>query len=461
MNWRDLLALTAKLLDAHDSGHTPGGKPVVVNEERAGRADGLWFDIATSLLEYLNEYEAATNDSWVRLGEFMAAMRDRHGVDEDDVRWVVNFLATPTRLTTVTADDHGVAAGESSTKSTALVERPRYRAADKCRLTRQGRTVVKLAKGAQGLLYSQYDAQKILLALNHGDFGAALDQADAVNQEVRGFSQELTRLLEQPVSQETRDTYESQKEAYLQAIASVDATAEQALALFGTESVRTAFESWAEGMGVDAPSEAAFRDRLRDTVRSVQSLSGRVQNMITELVAARREVVGNIDFTQAALKLVFSPPAHWELSGALATLGPWSPAAAFPAAEDLLGSLPLQEVCDDVENLVFDDEVPDEDGVPGVIVEFLATHGEAIKQSLLSGEPVSLSSAIAKGMMDTGGVDSLGELVGVYVSPDWLQLDGMALRVGFVADQLDLDMPDGGKLWGDELVIEALPEENA
>lgn len=457
MDWEQLLSLTARLLDAHDSGHSPGATVPVPNEERQGRMDGLWLNIATELLEYLNDYESATNESWVPLDEFVVDMSQRHNISEDDVRWVVTLLSTPTRLTTINEDDVGTVTGIASTKATALVERPRYKTVNKCRLTRQGRIAVKLSKGVQGMLYSQYDAQKILLALQYSDFAAALNQANAINQEIRGFSQELTRLLEQPVSQETRESYNKQKEAYLKAIQSVDLTAEQALALFDTTAVKEAFAEWAKEYGPSAPSEAAFREQLRGTVRSVQSLSGHMQNLIGELVSARREVVGNIDFTQVALRLVFNPPSMIDLMDTLTGLGPWTPVTTLPCASDLLGTQPPLNGFSPVEDLIFDESLTS-NLVPNLLVEFLKTHGAVIRKVLQAKQSFSLSKAISDGMFHIDGKSTLSELVGIYVCPDWLQMDEMMLRVGFKQDKLDMALPDGEHLLGDELILEVASE---
>ena len=458
MDWEQLLGLSVRLLDAHDSGHSPGAAAPVVNENRAGRMDGLWLNIATELLEYLNEYEAATNESWVPLDEFLSEMSLRHGISEDDVRWVVNLLSTPTRLTTISLGHTGEPTGTTSTKSTALVERPRYRTLNKCRLTLQGRIAVKLAKGVQGVLYSQYDAMKIILALQQGDFGSALNQADAVNQEVRGFSQELTRLLEQPSSLETREAYNQQKDAYLDAIQSVYKTAEQALALFNTAAVKDSFAVWAETIGPSAPSESAFRERLRDTVRSVNSLSVHMRSMIGELVSAERSVVGNVDFTKAAIRLVFAPPNEEELSGAIRSLGPWSPIGAWPDAYDLLGIFPPSNEAHTDTDLTFDEE--DSGSSPKTILaEFLSTYGPRIREALRSGEKISLTRAISDGLLEINGQSTLSELIGIYVSPDWLQMDDMMLRVGFKNDELNIALPDGAHLMGDELILDAVPRE--
>lgn len=460
MDWLDLLAITARLLDAHDSRHTPGATASPVVEERPGPSDGVWFDIATQLLEYLNEEESATNESWVPLDEFILAMTELHDVTEDDVRWLVSLMSTPTRLSQVTKDDVGTVTGVSSTKSTALIERPRFKAADKARLTRQGRTAVKLAKGTHGLLYSQYDAQKILLALQLHDFQAAFDQADAVVQEVRGFSQELTRLLEQPVSPETRAGYQKQKGAYLDAIQSVSSAAEQALNMFSTNAIREAFRSWSERQPGDPPGELAFRNRLRDTVRSVQTMSARMQTMIAELVTARREVVGNIDFAKVSLQQVFSPSTEADLWGCLTTLGPWQSQAGFPDAIDLIGILPPVSSINTDSDFVFDDNEESE-LTPTRLARFLETHGETIRAALLAGQSVSLSQAIRDGMLDVDGAQSLSELAGVYVSPDWLGLEDIRLRVTFREGGLRESLSTDLDLIGDELVLEPFVEEVA
>jgi hypothetical protein len=61
-------------------------------------------------------------------------------------------------------------------------------------------------------------------------------------------------------------------------------------------------------------------------------------------------------------------------------------------------------------------------------------------------------------MSKVGDSSALSELVGVYVYPDWLGMDGMLLQVEIRNEKLVTSLPDGSQLWGDELVLKAIPE---
>ena len=97
---------------------------------------------------------------------------------------------------------------------------------------------------------------------------------------------------------------------------------------------------------------------------------------------------------------------------------------------------------------------PDEpvDELPTPIERFLEAYRSEILDELRTG-PVSLSDAVNKGWLQIDDVDLLPQLVGVYASPDWLDETNDDLAVSIAPGSLDMPLPDGGRLEGDDLVL--------
>lgn len=60
MDWIPLIASTARLIDLHDSNRAAGhaaSQYDLYRETRGGNHDGLWLDVALTVIEYLRERE--------------------------------------------------------------------------------------------------------------------------------------------------------------------------------------------------------------------------------------------------------------------------------------------------------------------------------------------------------------------------------------------------------------------
>lgn len=450
MDWTDYIASVVKLVDLHDSNHQPGTSPPPPSEDRPGLGNGLWLDIAVRLIDFLHEYDAEVNEDWVYLGEFIDEMHERHGIMEDDVQYVVSYLATPTRLRTVAEGDDGQPTGVRSTKKTALVERPRHQVADRCRLTHEGRQTLQVAKMSNNWLYTRHDAQKIRTAIMTDDFAAIIPQAASVSQAVRSFSHEITRLLERTGEQDVWETYRKRVDDYASAIDDVGQAVIEASHMFWTREVQDRFEAWQERQTREDVSSGQIRRALNELMQASTKLRRKFADLLHELASQQRTVIGNVRFDKAAILAVFQPPEDRHFDLFLAALGPWTDTVSLPAPEDLVGVLKPVLDEENTETLEFGSEA--EQALPGVIDRFLARYGHEIKEALRDGG-VSLSEAVRKGWVQLDGGMALTELVGVYTSPEWLGEAGRHIGIGFRRDGLDVELPDGSKLYGDELIM--------
>lgn len=464
MDWIELLSTTARLLDAHDSRHKPGLLAPIVNEDRPGLSDGLWLDIATQLLEYLNQQDQEVSDGWVPLDGFVADMQARHpaaGLTKEDVYWVVNLLATPTRLTAASIDDKGVGSGTWITKATALVERPRLKVADRCRLSMAGRRTLQVGKYARDWIFAPHDAAKLVTAIEYNNFSALIEQTTVLKQNIRGFSHELTSLQERLESDGLREAFLARQESYLDAINGVSTALSSALELFRTKEKQQRYQAWMEKEGDGAPLPQVISQALFSIGQAVIQLRKRLHDLIPALQEDRRgNIVGTVNFDAAALSLAFNPPTDDALLSTLSLLGPWFMISGFPQPEALIGLLYVDKGEESRSSLIFQEGVPAVTGkLPPLIERFLAAHAEEIVSLLRQGKTISLSEAIRRGWLTVGGEMALGQLVGVYSFPDWLGDSVGALRVSLVVDALHERLPDGSILLGDELVLSLCNQE--
>ena len=454
--WESLLAATVRLVDVHDSGHEPGCTPVVaMDEERPGRQDGLWLSIAIDLLKYLAEVEFRTNESWVVLDEYIAYAMEHYGIGEEDVRWAVRYLATPTRLSLRRISSEGKQE-RYSTKRTALLERPGMKGADYARLTREGRAAVKLASAASGILYAQYDVQKMVAALRYGDFAEASRLMDAIAQELRDFSQDLNRLLERPVCEETRKFWEDSKEAYFNAIRAFNKHNDEARVLLDSEECTIRFEKWKKHKKEETVSLGFMREQLRRIASAVVRLNGTLQGTITTLLTQTQQSAGLVDFRAMALRLAYSPLSDERMEMLSSTLWPVFVEGAAVCASDLKGLIPTstKPVSEKVVSLTIHDS--GEGQTLSALREFLEEHRSSIVSRLDNGESIPLREMLDAHLMGDGAfMERLAAIAGIYLYPEWLEEEGRErqIEVEVRAGDSPFKLPDGTVLHGDNPVL--------
>jgi len=450
MDWTDYISAVVRLIDLHDSAHKPGTVGLPPTEERPGIGNGMWLDIAVKLIEYLHEHDIEANEGWIYLGDFIQEMEVLHKVCEEDVQYVVSYLATPSRICTITQSDSNQPQNVKMTKKTALVERPRHQVADRCRLTQIGRQALQVAKMSSNWLYTKHDAQKIKTAILSGDFSAIIPQAASILQAVRCFSHEITKLLERPGEQDVWDAYKQRASDYTEAISDVGNAVIDASDLFASNDVRVSFEAWSTTQKNQEINAEMINESLIEIMQSVTRLRRKFADLISELASQKRAIIGNVRFDKAALHLAFNMPSEEQIQLCFSALGPWDIEALFPSEVDMCGVL-RADVEEDSNNILeFREDTVHE--LPASIYKFIEKYKDEMLNALQHGS-ISLSGAIEKGWIDLDGVTALTELVGIYASPDWIGEEGVHIGIGYSSDKLNATLPDGSCLRGDELLM--------
>lgn len=99
MNCLPLLRVSARLLDLHDSQRVPGNSPVYTQEDRPGRPDGRYLDLACLVLDALRDFAHESGNAFTGFDALLITVREHFAdADPDDLRYVLNVLARPTEL---------------------------------------------------------------------------------------------------------------------------------------------------------------------------------------------------------------------------------------------------------------------------------------------------------------------------------------------------------------------------
>lgn len=409
MNVLPLLRVAARLLDLHDAEREPGNAPQFVQEERRGRQDGLYLDLASCALDALRKHAHDSGNAFLGFDALRFAVAEAHPeVASDDLRYVLNVLARPSELWTL--DRSGGASRLTSDKASALIEKTHY--AEDYRLTPTGRMAISAAASIQDFSYVEGDALKLLRSIEAGDFAMVPLFCDALLDTIRYESINLRLVIEKGLVGDKANFYRERLPRYRQVVSQTSELLKQADSRLSTLRSSSSDE-------MDSTLSVDIHDlepRVVGVWQALQSF-GRELGELTTLAANQRgSVVPPPDFLAAALSAVRCPMTEAQMMRLLRTFGAVALAQPYPSCRDVQGKIHvavdrgdqvLQFVTAGAEPLARRERLL-----------FLEEHGAAILEFLSSG-PLPLSVAVEKGWCRISGEFALSDLIGFYFSP-WL-----------------------------------------
>ncbi|HET8790131.1 MAG TPA: hypothetical protein VFM75_02895 [Modicisalibacter sp.] len=442
--WSKLLVATTRLIDLHDSAHEPGSPFVQVSQEqRRGLRDGYWLDVGCLLLDYLLEVDFATNSAFVSQTRCLAQLREHYPeLPHDDLAFVVNLLSTPSeirfRADDVGSDDNG--RGTRSTKRTALIEKQGQ--TGQVRLTPSGRQAVTLASQVEDLLYSEYDAAKVLAALARGDFARIPDITNQILMAIRALTQELRRVRENPTREGKLSAFLDNERHYHNALSTIQSTLLSARSQLSTPDTIQRFEHWCERQDDDWDLRM-LSGAIGRVLTAIENLSRRLSELLSDIAEGRIQSMGVVDFADLSRRLLNEPLAPPLRDALIKRMMPFGLAVAMPRVEPLIPLIETRRAEKSATALVFDehDDARPEDPL---LARFLEARGPALRERLCA-SPLSLPDALSVGWHRFEDQDCLAQLLNTFVDT---QLLDARLTVGIEADAFAITLDDGRRIEG-------------
>ena len=453
-SWIDLVSAALRLVDLHDSYHEPRSKHTSVSREcRSGLNDGYWLDIACLLLEYLQEQDYETNGQYIPQARCLHHLR--HLVPQltgNDLAYVVNLLSTPSELH-YRKRERAEEVRKASTKSTTLLEKQSQ--IGHVRLSRTGRQSVILARQMDDILYSEHDAIKIVSAIARSDFDKIPSICDSILLSIRGLTQEIRRIRENPALEGKLESFRANRKHYETAIRNIQSTIMGCRKQFVAADVRERFDRWSEQqeMEWDLPMINLSFSRV---LSAMENLNRRLTDLLRDIAEGRIQSMGVIDFNRAAFNLASQPPHMAALLSIFRQTAPFALAVTFPGSEDYREILDNRRAEQSPGYLVYD-ILDDETANPLQLQRFLRHFGAQMRDTVQH-KPLPLSEALAHGwyratddsQKDGSHQDFLPQLINMFVDTEQL-LPNLCVAVHNTA--LDVHLPDGRHLYGDNPVL--------
>ncbi|TDX32768.1 hypothetical protein DFO67_10162 [Modicisalibacter xianhensis] len=443
--WSKLLVATTRLIDLHDSAHEPGSAFVQVSQEqRRGLRDGYWLDLGCLLLDFLLDVDFATNSAFVSQTRCLAHLREHYpGLPADDLSFVFNLLATPSEIhfrSAPTTPAVGEARGMASTKRTALVEKQGQ--TGQVRLTPSGRQAVTLASQVEDLLYSEYDAAKVLAALARSDFARIPDITNQILMAIRALTQELRRIRENPTREGKLAAFLDNERHYHNALSTIQNTLLSARSQLATPDAMQRFEAWRESQDEEWDLRM-LSGAIGRVLNAIENLSRRLSELLSDIAEGRIQSMGVVDFADLARRVLHAPLPEALRDTLAARMMPFGLKVAMPRNSTLVPLLETRRAEKSDAALVFDEQADARPEDP-LLARYLEARGPALRQRLEK-SPLSLPEALEEGWHHFESQDCLAQLLNTFVDT---QLVDSRLSVGVEARPFVVNLPDGRRIDG-------------
>ncbi len=449
MRWNELISATVKLIDLHDSNRDIGSGIVPPPETRPGRDDAIWMSIAIELLEFLHVETQETNDSWIFIGSLIKELAQKYAVSEDDILYVVIYLSTPSKINFSNFSETGQLT-KTSTKKTALIDRPRNKSIDRCRLTEVGHSALKISKITQSFLYARHDAEKLHTAILTGDYSTIETQGSLILQTIRALSQQITKFSEGSQDDILESFLTEKLQEFKDAIIGVSSAVDAAFDLFSNQNERERFEAWYEQQENPIVSASSINTLFKNILTNSYKLREKVSNFLDSFLEESRDAFGIVRFDHVALGVIERPPQDNDIEWNLLKMAPWSVQAYFSSIYDFQGIVEVKTQ-EQAKQVSFEHS---SQSTPGASINrFIEAHFDEIK-IILENDDLSLSKAIEMGWLELDDEESIPDLLGLYTTPAWLEKEG--LKVGIMLSNNPstlLANTNGKQLYGRELIL--------
>lgn len=308
MDCISLLAVTARLLDLHDSDREPGGYTAFIKEDRQGTGDGLYLDIAVSVIECLRAYDAESNQDSIPQWKIVEHVQRELESHENDILFVLNVLRRPTELHYIDRASPITPVLNSEKLRTALIEKTAY--LDEYRLSQSGRLLISLSAIAKDAAYMRGDAYNLLHAIEWCDFGKVISFANEISGQLKNEILEIRGAIEKTGRSERVTKYIDRFEQYIKVIRETVEIVQKAEYQLNSLETQDAFHVWVEKNAKDDLAFEALVQAVMRIRRTLTEFNRLVSELVSGILKHSRNAAPTINFLDVAASYVSTPMAE-------------------------------------------------------------------------------------------------------------------------------------------------------
>lgn len=421
-----LIAAVSRLVDIHQSRRDGKGAYVPEVPDKAG----FNLFLALSIIDSLHQIEMDRGVGYCPINELVSRVR-RQNTEfvESDIDYGIANLKQGREIHYGVTNESGKTAYARTWDTTPLVDV--HEGLSQIQLTENARLLLRISALRESWLYSDLDADRLIKALERGQFQDIPDFCRAMSLDLAAKGKQLSGALERPSLAELRGMLINEGHQIADALNSAALTIGKAIQMVFNDHVRASFDIWAQRHNAQFYLGNLQAD-MELVLQNVEALSRRFLGFLNLAQRVRHEGIQPIRFLQIADHLVVTGSADRieSTEHLLRELLPWGLDAPFFHPGVLVGETDLRAPQTDgitqVQGYTVD---PSSQAPVSRFADFLSRNRQVIIDRLKHG-PVSFSE-----MVDlTGFTLQPGEtpldFFGVYASPGLISTEEERVVVG-------------------------------
>lgn len=425
------------------------------SQERAG----YFLTLALLLLDALRELEMERGPAFVPVSEVLGALKKRVStVAEEDLDFVIDSLASEREIRYGVEDGEGGLDFGLTKDSTPLVEKARGFA--QVQLSENGRLLLRVSSMKESWLYSDIDAEKLVKAIERGQFGDIPRFCKMMVLEIASKNKQLSSALERPTLAELRDMLIEDGAGIASALRDAAEVVKQACTKIFDARTREEFEVWKARNPVSF-SMGNLQTEIELVMQNVEAFSRRFVGFLETAQRARSTGGEGIPFLSIieSMTTPSSVPDLQRLEAILAELMPWGVGAGFFHPSQMVGSIDFTTLNDAEETIpvsTFNLE-PDRGASHSRLMDFILRNRAKVIDRLKT-RPTTFSEMISEVGFVLEVDETPADFFGVYSVPEHLDGEGFRIVVGMTGDSFDTRIAGNRYSGSDPLMF--LTEEN-
>lgn len=296
-----LIAAVSRLIDIHQSRRETGGAYAPDVPDKAG----FNLFLALSLIESLHEIEMDRGIGFAPVSELAGKVKKRvPDVTEADIDYCIANLKLGREIHYGSTGQDGQVKFARTWDTTPLIEVEE--GLSQVQLTENARLLLRVSSLKESWLYSDLDADKLIKAIERGQFQDVPVFCRAMTLDLSAKSKQLSGALERPSLTELRNLLIAEGSSIAQSLNAAGTTISQAIELIFSDHIRSEWDK--------RPAQGFYLGNLQAdlelVLQNVESLSRRFLRFLEMAQRVRNEGIEAIRFIQIADSLVAGGNAY-------------------------------------------------------------------------------------------------------------------------------------------------------
>jgi hypothetical protein len=444
-----LIASTSRLLDFHQS--RSSGTHVFQPEVPDSAASNLF--LATTLLKVLGELELEQGQVSISVKRLLREVNlDTAITNESALEHCILSLSRPREIRYGVRTEAGVAHARTSDSTPLLTYDQSLRQVG---LTENARLLIRVSELKDSWLYSDVDAQRLLMALERKQFSDIPRFCREILRDLANKARQLADVAERPAYSDLREALIEQGAAISDALREAGTLVHQAMELLFSAPVASAFELWKASSNV-AYELGNLQAELENVLHVTELLSRKFVNFVIEAQNAqtvRAPTMGFLDLVQS----LHTRQAGFAEQLEVATLDmvPWFCETRFFSPDLLAGEISLSRLyalsLPAPIEITFEhsDELVDQEARAHA---FLERNADVILGALSLG-PRTLSDLMGLEGLHFEGDEDISAFVGAYSYPEIFDVNDQRVCIMHHSDFAELSTEHSTLVTSDPIVF--------